>query len=112
MKIFIFILCCLICLVFFVTIYLIKKKTDISTNKIYSITKIIFLTSQISALVWVFISYGIAIYSTIVLEKVYTMSELSEPAINIIIGVTALKVLENIFEHNNGGIFGTTHKEG
>ncbi len=71
-----------------------------------SVTRLLFLSTQISALVWVFISYGIAIYSTIRLQQVYTMSELSEPAINALLGVTALKVLGNIFEHNDGPVFG------
>lgn len=71
-----------------------------------SITRIIFLTTQISALIWVYTSYAIAIYSTVVLGQVYTMAELSEPAISTILGVSFLKVLENLFEHNEGGIFG------
>lgn len=71
-----------------------------------SITRLIFITTQISALVWVFTSYAIAIYSTVCLQQVYTMSELSEPAIKTILGVGVLKVLENIFEHNNSKIFG------
>lgn len=75
-------------------------------NLLRSITKLIFVTTQISALVWVFTSYGIAIYSTIRLGQVYTMAELSEPAIHTILGVSFLKVLENIFEHNDGTVFG------
>lgn len=71
-----------------------------------SVTRLIFITTQISALVWVFISYIIAIYSTVCLQQVYTMSELSEPAINTILGVGVLKVLENVFEHNEGVVFG------
>ena len=71
-----------------------------------SVTKLIFVTTQVSALVWVFMSYGIAIYSTVRLEQVYTMAELSEPAIHTILGVGVLKVLENIFEHNEGPVFG------
>lgn len=76
-----------------------------------SVTRLIFVTTQISALVWVFTSYGIAIYSTIVLEQVYTMAELSEPAIHTILGVGFLKVLENIFEHNDGVVFGKSIPE-
>lgn len=80
-----------------------KRPTDASLR---SVTKLIFVTTQISALVWVFISYVIAIYSTVCLGQVYTMSELSTPAIHTILGVSFLKVLENIFEHNEGGLFG------
>lgn len=74
--------------------------------KLMKITRFIFVTTQISALIWVFTSYGIAIYSTIKLGQVYTMAELSEPAIHTILGVGFLKVLENIFEHNDGAVFG------
>lgn len=80
-----------------------KRLTEAKTK---SITRLLFVTTHVCALVWVFISYGIAIYSTLCLEQVYTMSELSEPAIQTILGVTALKVLGNIFEHNDGGIWG------
>ena len=38
------------------------------------------------------------------------MSELSEPAIRTILGVGFLKVLENIFEHNNGTVFGKSNE--
>lgn len=74
--------------------------------KLMKITRFIFVTTQISALIWVFTSYGIAIYSTLKLGQVYTMAELSEPAIHTILGVGFLKVLENIFEHNDGAVFG------
>jgi len=74
--------------------------------KLKSVTRFLFLTTQICALVWVFISYGLAIYSTICLGEVYTMAELSEPAIHALLGVTALKVVGNVFEHNDGGLFG------
>lgn len=76
-----------------------------------SVTKLIFVTTQVSALVWVFMSYGIAIYATIRLEQVYTMAELSEPAIHTILGVGVLKVLENIFEHNEGAVFGRSRAD-
>lgn len=80
-------------------------------NILRSVTRLIFVTTQISALVWVFTSYGIAIYSTICLGQVYTMAELSEPAIHTILGVGVLKVLENIFEHNEGAVFGKSKPE-
>lgn len=76
-----------------------------------SITKFIFVTTQISALIWVFTSYAIAAYSTVRLGQVYTMSELSEPAIHTILGVGFLKVLENIFEHNDSAVFGVSKGE-
>lgn len=82
------------------------KAGKVPANLLRSVTRFIFVTTQVSALVWVFTSYGIAIYSAVVLEQVYTMAELSEPAIRIILGVGVLKVLENIFEHNEGVVFG------
>lgn len=83
-----------------------KGKQLLTKARLMQITRFIFVTTQISALIWVFTSYGIAIYSTIKLGQVYTMAELSEPAIHTILGVGFLKVLENIFEHNDGAVFG------
>ncbi len=83
-----------------------KRVREPSKGFLRSVTKLIFVTTQISALIWVFTSYGIAIYSTVKLGQVYTMAELSEPAIHTILGVGFLKVLENIFEHNEGPVFG------
>lgn len=78
---------------------------------IQSVTRMIFVTTQISALFWVYTSYAIAVYATVRLGQVYTMAELSEPAISTILGVSFLKVLENIFEHNNGALFGRSKGE-
>ena len=74
--------------------------------KLHKITRFLFVTTQISALVWVTLSYLIAAYSTIKLGQPYPVETLSGQAIETILGVTALKVIENIFEHNQGGIFG------
>lgn len=81
-------------------------KRLLTKTRMIQITRFIFVTTQVSALIWVFTSYGIAIYSTVKLGQVYTMAELSEPAIHTILGVGFLKVLENIFEHNEGAVFG------
>lgn len=78
----------------------------LTAAKVKSVTRFLFLTTQVCAIIWVFISYGIAIYSTVKLGQVYTMSELSEPAITVILGVTVAKVIGNIFEHNNSVVFG------
>ena len=77
-----------------------------------SVTRFFFVTTQFFALLWVCASYGIAIYSTVWLGQVYTMSELSEPAIQTILGVGFLKVLGNIFEHNEGAVFGKSKTGG
>ena len=74
-----------------------------------SITRILFMTTQIAALGWVSISYLIAAYATIRLGQPYPVVELSQQAIATILGTTALKVVENIWEHNDGGIFGSSN---
>lgn len=76
-----------------------------------SITKKLFITTQLAALCWVTISYLIAGYATVRLGQPYPVVELSQQAITTILGVSALKVVENIFEHNDGGIFGRSNKE-
>lgn len=83
-----------------------RSGKHLTEAKAKSVTRFLFLVIPCCAIVWVFISYGIAIYSTICLEQVYTMSELSEPAIETILGVLLAKVVGNLFEHNNGGLFG------
>ncbi len=76
-----------------------------------SVTKVLFVTTQIAALCWVTVSYLIALYATVRLGEVFPVVELSQQAITTILGVSVLKVVENIFEHNDGGLFGTSRKE-
>lgn len=73
---------------------------------IKGITDFLFVTGQIAALIWVSLSYLIAAYATFILGEPFPVEELSGNAVNAIIGVTACKTLGNIFEHNDGGIFG------
>ena len=73
------------------------------------ITRFLFATTQLAALWWVSISYLIAAYATVRLGQPYPVVELSQQAITTILGTTALKVAENIFEHNDGGIFGCSN---
>lgn len=80
-------------------------------NIIRSITRFLFVTAQVFAIVWVSWSYAIATYSTIVLEQPFPAEELSAEAVRTILGVGALKVLENIFEHNEGMVFGRSRQE-
>ena len=82
----------------------------LSAARLRSVTRLLFVSTQICALAWAFISYGLAIYSTVWLRQVYTMAELSKPAIDALLGVTALKVLGNIFGHNDGVVFGKSEK--
>ena len=76
-----------------------------------SVTKILFLTTQALALVWVSVSYLIAIYATVRLAQPFPVVELSQQAITTILGVNVLKVVENIFEHNDSPLFGHTKED-
>lgn len=77
------------------------------SKRFKSITRFLFITSQFAALIWVSISYVIAAYSTFVLKQPFPIETLSEQAIIVLLGTLSAKVVENIFEHNNGSIFGT-----
>lgn len=76
-----------------------------------SVTRLLFITTQIAALGWVSVSYLIALYATVRLGQPFPVVELSQHAITTILGVNVLKVVENVFEHNDGGIFGTSIKK-
>ena len=73
-----------------------------------SVTRLLFITTQLAALGWVSVSYLIAIYSTVRLAQPFPVVELSQQAITTILGVNVLKVVENIFEHNDSPLFGHT----
>lgn len=80
-------------------------------KSVKSVTRRLFITTQLAALFWVTMSYLIAAYSTVRLGQPYPVVELSQQAIQTILGVNVLKVLENIFEHNDGPVFGTNNTE-
>ena len=73
------------------------------------VTNFLFVTTQLAALAWVSISYLIALYATVRLGQVFPVVELSEQAIETILGVSVLKVVGNIFEHNDSAVFGTSN---
>lgn len=75
-----------------------------------SVTRFLFVTTQLAALGWVTVSYAIALYATVRLGQVFPVVELSQQAITTILGVSVLKVVENIFEHNSSKLFGTSDK--
>ena len=77
-----------------------------------SVTRRLFVTTQLAALGWVSVSYLIAIYATVWLAQPFPVVELSQQAITTILGVNVLKVVENIFEHNDGPVFGHTKESG
>lgn len=74
------------------------------------VTNFLFITTQLAALAWVSISYLIALYATVQLGEVFPVAELSEQAIETILGVSVLKVVGNIFEHNDSVVFGKSNK--
>lgn len=83
----------------------------LTQSKMRSVTRFLFVTTQIAALFWVSLSYLYAGYATIRLGQPFPVSELSEQAIEVILGVNALKVVENIFEHNDGVLTGKCNKK-
>ena len=80
-------------------------------NIIQSITRFLFVTAQTFAILWVTWSYVLATYSTVVLEQPFPVEALSDRAILTILGVSGLKVVDNIFEHNEGMVFGQSKTE-
>lgn len=79
--------------------------------QLQSVTRILFLIIPVAALCWVSVSYLIALYATVRLGEPYPVVELSKQAITTILGTVVLKVVENIFEHNDGAVFGTSNKK-
>lgn len=82
------------------------KDNHLAEKRAISITRFLYITTQIFALGWVTVSYIIALYATIKLGQVFPVVELSQQAITTIIGVGIMKTTENIFEHNDGTITG------
>ena len=78
-------------------------------KNIKTTTRRLFVTTQIAALGWVTMSYLIALYATVRLGQVFPVVDLSKQAIETILGVNVLKVVENIFEHNDGVVFGKSN---
>ena len=81
-------------------------RKNISEARLRSVTRRLFITTQWAAILWVSCSYLIAGYSTIRLGEPFPVTELSKQAITAILGVNVMKVVENIFEHNEGVVFG------
>lgn len=78
--------------------------------KLRSVTRVLFITTQVAAIGWVSASYLIAAYATVRLGQPFPVTELSEQAIKTILGSMCLKVVENIFEHNDGALTGKSNK--
>ena len=82
---------------------------NVTEARMRSVTRILFITTQIAAICWVSCSYIIAGYATVFLGQAFPVVELSDRAITAILGVSVLKVVENLFEHNDGGPFGKSN---
>lgn len=87
-------------------------KRQMTTARLRSVTRWLFVTTQVAALGWVSVSYLIALYSTVRLGQPFPVTDLSKQAIDVILGVNVLKVVENVFEHNDGKIFGSSNNGG
>ena len=94
---------------FLAAVGILTAHKKVTRAKLASVTRLLFLAISLSALAWVFISYAIAIYATVHLQQVYTMAELSDPAIRLILFTLFGKIVENLFEHNDGALFGHRH---
>lgn len=92
-----------------VLLFLLVKSKATEEAKIKSVTRFLFVTTQVAALGWISASYVIAGYSTIYLGQPFPVVELSQEIAKIILGQGILKVVSNVFEHNDGGIFGTSN---
>ena len=88
-----------------------KRASGLSAEKLGSVTRRLFVATLWAAIVWVSWSYLLATYAIIRLGVVYTMEELSKPAITAILGVTVAKVVGNIFEHNESAVFGVSSRK-
>lgn len=86
-------------------------RKSITEARLRSVTRILFVASMTAAICWVSCSYIIAGYATVFLGQPFPVEDLSDRAITALLGVNAMKVLENLFEHNDGGLFGKTNKK-
>lgn len=89
-----------------------KRRTEgLTAEQARSVTRLLMVDTARFAWGWVSTSYLIALYSTVRLGVVYTLEELSKPALSALLLTIVAKVGENIFEHNDGKLFGTSNKK-
>lgn len=69
-------------------------------------TNVMYCLILIAGLVWISTSYVISIYGVIRFGQVEPLIELSCEVIRCIIVVVVAKTIANIFEHNDGPVFG------
>ena len=90
------------------------KGKRLTEEHLISVTRLAFIGSLLFSFLWVTWSYLLATYAILRLGVVYTLEELSKPALTVLLGTLVSKVAENIFEHNDGVVFGkskTKHTE-
>lgn len=75
------------------------------------VTEFMFVLTTLCAVLWVTNTCALAWYATVKLGQPFPLEALSSDIITVILGALALKVVGNIFEHNDGGVFGTTNRK-
>lgn len=75
------------------------------------VTEFMYVCTMIMCLLVIVNTCALAWYSTVKLGQPYPLESLSSQLGVTIIGAIVAKVLGNIFEHNNGGIFGQSDNE-
>lgn len=83
-----------------------RKLRKARQNLFAGVTKFLYITTQICLIIWISISYSVAIYATIKLGQPLPVVELSGQAMGALICNGGMKTVSNLFEHNNGGLFG------
>lgn len=73
-----------------------------------SVTRWLFKVPVTFAIIWVTWSYALATYATVALGQPFPVETLSGQAMDTILGGIFGKLILNVFEHNDGGIFGRT----
>lgn len=71
-----------------------------------SVTRWLFKAPVTFAIIWVTWSYALATYATVALGQPFPVETLSGQAMDTILGGIFGKLILNVFEHNDGGIFG------
>lgn len=87
-----------------------RRTGGTAEKKARSVTAFLYMTTQVASIVWVSTSYLLAGYATVALGQPFPVTDLSTQAIVTLLGNGVLKTVENLFEHNNGGIFGQSDK--
>lgn len=81
-------------------------------ENVQSVTRRLFVVTQLFALGCLVVVCLAVVYSAVVLDKPLEnlLETITEEAFNCLATITGAKVLENIFEHNDGGVFGKSNQ--